>query len=195
MKRHLSLVGAGLIALGTLGQQSITKKIEKTEPDRQRREAIQAAADYYVSSANGYIRAASNRLSVANQYHSIVAPTIKRIESGVETNYPSAWIKVATYEMGAGSLEKQVGENYSKARGLLEKAYNVSKELDEDRISLLWMRDGLNYTTYWEMSRKSYETAKKHFEDAGDEINASVVIELIAGDDEKIGNLYNTSRK
>ncbi len=194
MKRNLTLILAGLLALGVQGQQP-TPKIQKKEISDQRKELLATAANYYKSAAEGYLEAANNKLEVIANYEEIISPIEERIKANTETNYPAAWIKVAIYKKNTGTLEEQVGNNKLLAGVLFEKAHTTRLELGENITSLLDRRNSLDYQTHHNKSRENYMASKKYFEEAGDKLNAATVIELMAVKDALIGDTYKSILK
>jgi len=95
-----------------------------------------------------------------------------------------------------GRLEKQIGNNLLRAGDCLDKAYLAWKVLGQDRVSIKNRREGLaNYLVYFNLSRESYETAKKYFIEAKDIGRADKVTELMASEDEQTATIYSTIRK
>jgi len=189
MKRNLTLILAGLLALGVQGQETNTVRSLENLDERTKR---QTAANYYKSAAEGYLEAANNKLEIVRDYQKTIAPIEERIKNNVETNYPAAWIKVATYLKSSGTLEKQVANSLLRAGASLEKAYDARLKLGQKITSFLETRDSLDYQKHFDLSRIYYAASKEYFEKAGDKLNATAVTELIAIEDEQTGDAYNS---
>jgi len=194
MKRNLSLVLVGLLALGVQGQNS-GKKTPEIKIDEQRRTIITTAANYYKSAAEGYLEAAKNKIEIIQDYETLISPIEERIKANTETNYPAAWITVATYKKTTGTLEEQIGNNKLLAGVLFEKAHAARLELGENIVSLLDRRNSLDYQIHYSNSREDYTVSKKYFEEAGDKLNATIVTELMAKKDALTGDLYKSILK
>lgn len=202
MKRGLILILAGLLTLGTQAQQTnnLVKNPEivakKRAEEVQKRKLAQMEAEYFESAADGYLKSANNKYEMAINYLSSVDQIARGIENLTETNYPAAWIKVGDKKREVGRLEKQIGNNLLRAGDCLDKAYLAWKVLGQDRVSIKNRREGLaNYLVYFNLSRESYETAKKYFIEAKDIDRADKVTELMASEDEQTATIYSTIRK
>jgi hypothetical protein len=189
MKRNLTLILAGLLTLSVQGQETNTVRSMENLDDKTKR---QTAANYYKAAAEGYLEAANNKLDIVRDYQKIIAPIEERIKTNVETNYPAAWIKVATYLKSSGTLEKQVATSLLRAGASLEKAYDARLKLGQKVTSFLETRDSLDYQKHFDLSRIYYSASKEYFEKAGDKLNATAVTELIAIEDEQTGDAYNS---
>jgi len=202
MKRGLILILAGLLTLGTQAQQTnnLVKNPEivakKRAEEVQKRKLAQMEAEYFESAADGYLKSANNKYEMAINYLSSVDQIARGIENLTETNYPAAWIKVGDKKREVGRLEKQIGNNLLRAGDCLDKAYLAWKVLGQDRVSIKNRRESLaNYLVYFNLSRESYETAKKYFIEAKDIDRADKVTELMASEDEQTATIYSTIRK
>lgn len=201
MKRNLGLILTGMLALGVQAQQTATEatnpKItakERTE-EVKRREVAKLEAEYFESAAKGYLTAAQDRKTIVEEYTIIADQYTQNIEQGVETNYPAAWITVATYKREIGRLEKQIGNNILKYESLLEKAHESLLEIGVNKISLLERKKDWDYQPHYKKSREAYQDSLKYFKQAGDKANTASVMELMASEDEQTANIYRTMRK
>lgn len=194
MVKNLGVILTGLLAFQMYGQEA---PISKENPERKTQEVelVKKEARYYQQSSEGYMGATVSRIEIINSYHELAEPIIKRIQSGTETNYPSAWLNVANFKRDAGRLEKDVGFNMVKIRELYDKEYDSWKSIGTNLESLKERKKELDYNKYFQASRNSYETAKKYYEEAGDVINAIRITETLAGEDEERGDMYKSIRK
>lgn len=201
MKRNLTLILSGLLAFSVQGQQTNQKKIVKQLTskeqalERDKIYSLKEEAACYVISAEDSLAAASNRLAKVTTNDAQIQQILDRVNSGKETNYRSAIVRIGAFEQDTGMQQEMARYNLKKAQEMFDKAYGTYLEANENNITVLGKSSAIEYESLGTLSEASYMRALKRYSDASAYSEAALLREVLAVKKEQKGSTIRTNRK